>query len=403
VESLSTTALFNGDRPFSVREPAASFAHARVAVLVDTATGWGRRMIDGIQRYSRKQGFWRLLVEPRGQTEHLRVPHGWQGDGVIARVSSRAMYNELCELGMPVVNISGIHLPLADPFPTVTTNLRACGKIAAAHLLDRGLQHFAYFGMTRLQHVATQCDGFREALQTAGFTCHLCAPELGKTWLQRIKLTAEWLQTLPKPVGIFAWARGGLHLLDACHHVGLKVPEEVAVLDGDEDDLYEAGWPPLSGVEVPSELIGHEAAACLHRLMKGEPAPPEPTLFPPTRVSARQSTDTLAIDDPEVATAVRFIRANAGRPITVEDVLGEVPISRRSLERRFLQLFGRTPATEIRRVHLERAKQLLIMTDLSISEVAAAAAYSSPEYLTSVFKTSEGMTPLRFRSKMRGR
>lgn len=377
----------------------------RVAVLVDTSTGWGRRLIHGVHLYSQTHGPWHLWVEPRGQHEHLRPPPSWRGEGIIARVSTPAMAAELRRMKMPVVNISGVRLNDSQVFPTVTTDLSAAGKLAAEHFLNSGFQHFAYFGVLRLSYVAEHCQAFSQSLADAGRACHVYRPPTGKTnWQRQQAGLAKWLRELPKPVAILTWARGGASLLDACRWAGIMVPEEVSVLDGDEDELLNAvTTPPISGIEVPSELIGHEAAAMLDQLMAGKKLLTKEVYLPPSHVVVRQSTDTLAIQEPDLAAAVRFIRDHASEAISVEDVLDHVPVSRRWLERNFMQTLGRSPAHEIRRVHLERAKRLLVDTDMPIPAVAKAAGYGSPEYLSYAFKASTRMTPLKYRSRIRAR
>jgi LacI family transcriptional regulator len=378
----------------------------RFVVLVDTSTGWGRRLIHGVQLYAQKEGPWHLWIEARGQHEHLRPPPGWKGEGIIARISTPAMARELARMKVPVVNISGISLSGVKRFPTVSTDLHAAGKLAAEHFLDRGFEHFAYFGLLRLAFVAEHHRAFADSLSEVGKTCHVYKPPAGRAdWKRRQASLADWLKKLPKPVGILTWARGGLAVLDACRWSGLNVPEDVAVLDGDEDELLNtAANPPMSGIEVPSELIGHEAAAMLDAMMSGEKISGDRrVMLPPSHIVVRQSTDTLAIQDKDLADALRYIRQHVADPIGVEDVLREVPVSRRSLERKFEQTLGRSPATEIRRVHLERAKQLLVETDMPIPAVAQASGYGSPEYLSYAFKSAVGMTPLRYRSHLRAR
>lgn len=376
----------------------------RIAVLVDTSTGWGRRLVYGVMSYARKHGPWHLWIEPRGQHEHLRPPPGWAGEGIIARVSTDQMARELGAMKVPVVNVSGIQIKGAD-FPRVTTDLRASAKLAAQHFLDRGFRHFAYCGILRFSYVAEHYQGFAEAAAEAGCDCAVYKPsQTVRGWKSQQADMARWLKELPKPAAVFTWGLRGLAVLDACRWAGLSVPEEVAVLAGDEDDLLcEAALPPLSAIETPSEVIGHEAAAAMDRLIHGQPAPDKPYLLKPSRVVTRQSTDTLAVEDAEVAAAVQFIRLNAGRPIDVSEILRQIPISRRSLERRFEHVLGRTPAEEIRRVRLERARQLLLETDLPIPDVATASGFGSPEYLSYVFKGATGQSPLKYRSLSRAR
>ena len=378
----------------------------RVAILVDTSTSWGRRIIHGVASYVRKHGPWQLFVEARGMEERLRVPAGWRGDGVIARVNSLAMSREIEALGVPVVNVSGIRLSRMC-FPQVTTSQKHLADMVLAHFVQRGFKNFAYFSVIGVSYVSAQQDAFVDAVRQSGNQCavHAVKPQTGAepNWSLDLSRLGDWIKSLPKPVGIMSWnASGGREILFASQLAGLVVPEEVAVIAGSDDDvLCEHLQPPLSGVLVDSEQIGHAAAALLDRLMKGLAAPQEPALIPPLSIVTRQSTDTLAIDDQNLVKAVAFIREHASQAIQVRDVTRHAGLSRRVLERRFVQILGRSPASEIRRVHLERAQQLLMETKLSIPEIAEASGYGSPEYLAYAFKTQMGKTPQGYRRTIR--
>ena len=191
-------------------------------------------------------------------------------------------------------------------------------------------------------------------------------------------------------------------MIESCHQMGLHVPEDVAIVVGDYDELLcETCTPSLSGVAVPSEQVGYEAALQLDRLMRGEPPPAEPIHIEPHGVIARQSTDLLAIEDDDLAKAIRFIRDHASEPIEVKDVLREVAISRRRLERGFQKVLGRSPSAEIHRRHVEQAKRLLTETDMQIPDVAAASGFGSPTYFATIFKREMGLSPLKYRSSTR--
>jgi LacI family transcriptional regulator len=147
------------------------------------------------------------------------------------------------------------------------------------------------------------------------------------------------------------------------------------------------------------ERIGYEAAELLDRLMAGETAGFEERMIPPIGVVARLSTDVLAIDDPRVAAAVRFIRLHACQGITVREVLEQTPLSRTALERQFRRYLGRSPQAEIRSVQLKRVRQLLAETDLKMDRIAELVGFPHPEYLFVVFKRQLGLTPGAFRSE----
>jgi LacI family transcriptional regulator len=190
----------------------------------------------------------------------------------------------------------------------------------------------------------------------------------------------------------------------AAHVAGLLVPEEVAVLSGTDDDLLCELLPvPVSGILVAAEQTGHQAARLLDRLMRGQRPPARPELVAPVGIVTRQSTDTLAIRNPALVKALSFIRRNPAQAIHVNDVARHAGLSRRVLERQFVETLGRAPAAEIRRVRLERAKELLAETDLPIPQVAEAAGFGSPEYLAFALRTECGQTPLRFRKTARSR
>jgi LacI family transcriptional regulator len=377
-----------------------------VAVLVDTATAWGRRLIRGIIRYSEKHGPWHLSVQAGSQSDYLRPPPGWKGDGVIARIGSRRMLRALQDARLPVVNVSAIDLP-NNTFPQVITDYRESAKLAVQHFRERGFCRFAYSGLPRTGFGRRHRDAFREAVEAAGFTCQVYEPpRSGRGAVrsaQRQKIA--WLNSLPKPVGIFTWATDpGRELLEACRVANISVPYEVAVLGGNFDELLcDTAWPPLSGILVPSEQIGHDAARILDHIMHRGKPPTQPVLIPPTGIVQKRSTDTLAIDDPEVAQALSFIRARACQPIQIADILRTVPLSRRSIERRFARVLGHTPTEEIRRVRMAKAKSLLAETSMPMQAIADACGFATYNYLTRVFTNENGMTPRDFRKRVQGR
>ena len=375
-----------------------------IAVLVDTSTGWGRRIIQGIINYAKVHGPWDIWIRPKGQSQELGVPKGWNGDGVIARVSSSRMVTELLDK-RPVVNISGIVLK-ENPFPRVTSNVESCIQVAIEHFLNSGHRHFAYCSLEKGTHVSYHRSLFSDKVKELGEQCHVFQSRSSRKrgWQEEQDEIQAWLKELPKPIAIFTWATlSGVAVINACRDAGIVVPDEVSVLGGDYDDLLcEACQPALSGIVVPGQQIGHDAAQLLDRMMKGGRSRKKPILLEPTGIALRVSTDVVAVNDQDLVRAIRFIRNKAHLPIQVNDVVHDLAVSRRSLERRFKQLLGRTIWDEISRVHLDRAKMLLATTEMSIPQVAIASGYGSPEYFMAVFRKSLKTTPLKYRKKIRG-
>jgi LacI family transcriptional regulator len=375
----------------------------RVAILIETSTTWGAELVAGIAEYARRHGKWSMFVEPRGRYERLRLPRDWQGDGIIARVTHPMLGEDILASKLPAVNVSWIRLRDVA-IPQVTADEVAVGKLAAQHFLDRGYRSFAYFGHdSRLGYEDRLGPTFAEAIEKAGGRCEVFEARRSSGsrngWLAEIAALIPWLRSLPKPSALVTWndirAR---QVTEACREAGICVPEDIAVLGGEYDALNsEVSIPPLSSIDHNPRRVGNEAARVLDSMMEGNPAPSEPVLVPLRGVIQRQSTNTLAIDDRPLAEALHFIRSNLHRPIGVGDVVEASALSRRLLEQRFQKALGRSPAAEIRRVRIERAKQLLTETQLSVAQVALASGFNFVEAMNVVFRREAGVTPTQYR------
>jgi LacI family transcriptional regulator, galactose operon repressor len=279
------------------------------------------------------------------------------------------------------------------------------GRLAAAHLLSLGLPHVAFFGTRSHYYSLLREQGFTQAVAAAGLSCHVFlnghpngAHEIGAD-----PPLEDWVRRLPKPIGILASTDSrALDLLAVCRKLEIDVPGSVAVLGVDNDDVFcELANPPLSSIALATQRIGYEAARMLDRLMAGETPAQRQLLVPPAGVVPRRSSDIPSILDADVAAAVRYISLHVQDDLQVADVLREVPLSRRSLEQRFLKALGRTPAAEIRRAQVEVAKQMLAETDEPMARVALAAGFSNAKQLGASFHHETGTTPTVYRRKLR--
>mgnify|MGYP003585928207 CR=1 FL=1 len=376
-----------------------------VAVLVETSTQWGRQVIAGIVDYVQQGHAWQLHVEPWGFDERMSVPKGWQGHGVIACVHTTELVRHLAQVNCPVVNVSGFDLP-GITFPRVTTDFEAAARLASEYYYDRGFKHCAYFGVRSLRAVFKHAESFCREATARAMSCSVFSAELpgaASEWQSHREALSAWLARLPKPVGIFTWdAVGAREVFYAAQEAHLLVPEEVAILSGSEDELFCQSTPvPLSGLQSAAMQIGFQAAqrldCAMHRRRQLASI-----VLPPLGIVERPSTDTLAVSDPAVLKAVRYIREHAHENYRVSDVVRQSGLSRRMLEIRFAEQLQRTIAQEIRRTHLERACDLLRNHALSMPEVAAQSGFSSPERLATVFHKTYGVTPLQYRKQAQG-
>ncbi|MFP4107339.1 MAG: substrate-binding domain-containing protein [Phycisphaerae bacterium] len=365
--------------------------------------GYARGILRGAYRYAKISSSWVLHRFQIGYTDR-QFPDDWQIAGALGYLNDRQMVDMFRERGIPLVNTSNTrNIP---DCPRVGVDDIAVGEAAARYYLELGLDHFAFIGPAEKPYGKDRLTGFRRKLAHAGKEPHLApAPNNDHyhAWLADYAQAARWLNTLPKPIGLYAvtdWVAE--QVVMALRFCDAHVPEEMALLGTDDDELVCEGLtPPLSSISIPTEQIGWEAARLLDEMLSGKQPPDKPVLLPPGEIQTRQSTDVLAVADPEVAAAVRFIRQNASESIAVEDVLRAVPMSRRKLEQRFRRILGRTPLAEIRRVHLDQAKDLLTNTDAPIYEVARSSGFSSPERLAVVFKKSTGISPTEYRDQFR--
>jgi LacI family transcriptional regulator len=366
----------------------------RIGLPIDAVGGYGRGVIGGIVAYSRTNPRWTIAVEPFWSFASAPDLNQCDVDGLIVQTFSEAFEEKVIARGVPAVNISTI-LDRKPRLPTVSMDHAAVARMAADYLLSLGLREIGYCWPGSLGFGRLRLEAFRARITSKGVNFHEC-----NTSSQDLK---TWLTKLPKPVGILGCNDDNAHrVLNAAYGARLKVPDEVAVLGVDDDAFFNTMFTPsLSSIALPAEQIGHRAAMLLDRLLDGKPAPARPIQLRPVRVVARASTDIVWVGDDDVAAALRYIRDNTSQPLQIDDVLDHVPLSRRSLTRRFRQVVGRSVSDEIRRAHIERAKQLLITTDMEMKQVAAASGLIHATRLGILFRRAVGQTPTEFRKRFR--
>jgi LacI family transcriptional regulator len=375
----------------------------RVALLIETSNSYARGLLRGIHAFMRDHGSWStyLTEQGRGGAPPIWLNAKWRGDGIIARIENRRIAQAVLRTKVPVVNVSSSQV--ARKTPRVATNGLAVARLAAEHLAERGLKHFGFCGDDRFEWSLRRSDEFARIIADMGYACDIYGAQKllrsALSWNQEEVAMTEWLRELPKPAGVMVCHDlRGLQLLQVCQRMGLTVPDEVAVLGVDNDELLcNLSTPTLSSINQDTFRIGYEAARLLDLWMRGK-HPGDGMQIDPLGVVLRQSTNMLCLTDPHVATAVRFIRDHACDGINVDDVLAEVPLSRRALEHRFKKLLGHTPHDEILKLQFLRVKQLLTESSLPMATIAARTGFRHVEYLSSVFKQRFGMPPSEYRT-----
>ena len=372
-------------------------------LLIDTSSVYGRELIEGVGHYAAEHGPWSIYHDDRGLFDPLPpLLRNWRGDGIMARSVRKADLKRLLATGLPVVELFA---DFALSPPQVCPNENTIGKLAVEHFLDQGLRNLAFFASDWAWWIDTRREAFARTIEQCGHSCNyfeLCAPNKSKKRFGEADL-ARWLQTLPKPCGVFcACDVYAIQVTNACRSHGIAVPTQIAVLGVDNDPVVcSVSFPPLSSVDLNSKRVGYEAAALLDRLMAGQSPPRKTVLVEPGQVVTRESTDVMAVDDADVAQAIRTIREHACRGLRVGEIAESVGLSRRVLQQRFQQVLHRTPKQELLRVQIERAKLLLIQTDISVEAIAKRSGFTAFEYFVRAFRREIGSTPRVYRKLRR--
>lgn len=360
----------------------------RIGLVIDVVGAYGRGVVRGIMAYAKPRN-WVVAIEPRWSFEDSPEVEDWDVEGVIAFVYSEAFQRRVIKRKVIATNVSNFIPDIR--LPTVIPDDAGVARLAVDYFRERGFKHFGFYGPLEHGFSFLRQEAYAARVREIGGTLHVCNP--------RAQDTVAWARDTPKPAAVFAcndqWAH---QFLKDCRRASIDVPGEISILGVDNDDLVNAlVHPSLSSIELPTERIGFEAAQMLDRLLDGEPAPAEPVRLPPIGVVTRQSTDISAISDADVLAAIAFIRQHHDKPIRVEDVVAAVPLGRRTLERRFRTATGRSMLSEIRRAHIEHAKQLLRATQLSMDAIAKACGFSNISRFGITFRDLTGMTPSEFR------
>jgi LacI family transcriptional regulator len=335
----------------------------------------------------------------------------WGGSGIVARVETSQMAQAILAAGVPTVivdadpRIGELATELAN-FSNVSSDSEGAARLAAEHLKERGFEHYAFVGLPGRVWSDRRWDAFDNAVRQAGFEPYVFKAPHSKTdgsWESEQSSLARWIEDLPKPVGLMACNDDrGRGVLEACRLAGVRVPEEVAVIGVDNDELFcELSDPPLSSVALNTEHGGYRTAHLLDQLMQHKITTPQQLIVEPTHVVTRRSTDVKAYDGREVGAALSYIHRNRSRAFNVNDVAQAVGTSRRNLEKKFRKSVGRTILAEIQRIRLDHAKRMLRETDLPISQVAESSGYNSTSYLTQVFRKEVGVSPAKYRTRFR--
>ncbi|HEU6448888.1 MAG TPA: substrate-binding domain-containing protein [Verrucomicrobiae bacterium] len=368
------------------------------------AFGWyEQRLHQGIALYAEKTG-WHLCVDV---TKEKVIPWGWEGDGILAWLGvGDDLADFVTQANLPTVDFSFRRPQL--PFHRVLPDHAAAARLVAEHFLGHGLKHFMFYSAMANWSFDETGSAFVEILKQAGHKCdwirwheslEFATGHL--QWKDKRRWLAQQLDQAPRPLALFAATDDhALEVLETCETIGLSVPDEISVVGLDNSLLaVNAMRTPVSSVDRNLETVGYYGAELLDKLMHGISLPKEPIRIPPAGLIVRKSSNLLTINHPGLARSLRFMWEHYHEPIQVPDLAKVASMSERSFYMAFKNHLKRSPSDELRRIRIERAKEILSDSDEKMDAVAEMCGFQSANSLWVAFKQATGMSPKQYHKK----
>lgn len=379
---------------------------ARLLFITDYTEQFAYRLLRGVINYSKESERWVVYRMPLSYKREMGIDgliqwcKQWKADVVIGQFDEGDDVSLFRKNG--IIALAQDYFVKFKDIPNITADYHQTGAMAAIHFLNKGYRNFGFFGYEGVCWSDERYEGFADTIKEAGYEKNLFLynrQNLENLWSYDAMSLSKWLGKLPKPIAIMACDdnQGNL-LLNACNTFGIAIPDEVAVIGVDNDEVLDnLSGPTLSSIDIDIELGGYNAANMVVRMMNDPSFAGEDIVLRPISVVTRMSTSVLATKDKEVVKALQFISNNIEKKIAVPDILKEIPLSRRLLEKRFKQATGDTIYNYISHQRVERFCYLLLHSKSTISEIAYKMNEDDPKSFCRRFKTIKGCTPSEYR------
>jgi LacI family transcriptional regulator len=348
-------------------------------------------LFEGIAEYARSH-HWHLSLEMLHNPGN--IPWGWDGDGILTMLirDETALLKFLRKTNKPTVNLEGRRLTTS--YPRVHSDTKMAAEMAFHYFRGKGFEHFAFYGV---EHSVRGRD-FALVTQANGYPCSVLF-EGAVSWREELAATRRWLKIQPKPLAVLCWADyAGARFVDMAHSLGWRIPDDIAVLGMDnENRICDCAAVRLSSIQTDIQRVGILGAALLDRIMAGERLETNNQPIPPREIVERHSTDTFAADSPLVAQAVRFMKEQHPSEINVASVVDACSVSRRGLEKAFLNSLGKSPYQTLLQIRMNKARLLLREGQEKISTIARRVGLPDPKHFSSLFRHEYGASPRDYR------
>lgn len=380
----------------------------RLLIISDFTEAFPSKLLSGIVRYSRRKEQWVICRMPPAYKSLIGIPgvvkwaKDWGADAVIGQFEQNDDVGLFARNG--IVCVAQDFKQRFKNIPNITADYIGTGRMAARYYLERGFKHFGFFGFNQVCWSDERCEGFRREVESAGIgaTMHIYnLQDIDHLWYYERDKLREWLRSIPKPIGIMACDDNqGNNLVEACHSAGVKIPSEVSVMGVDNDELLcSLGSTALSSIYVDIEDGGYRTAELIEQLVTNPDIRVGDVVLRPIKVIERISTAAFATDDVQIQKAVKFIHQNYQKKISVSDVMNEVALSRRLLERRFKSVTGQTLYQYISDQKIRHFAEMLHDTNDQVVNIALSLGETDTKSISRRFKQIYGCSPVEWREK----
>ena len=378
----------------------------RLLFISDFTESFPTKLLTGIVKYSRRKDQWAVCRMPPSYKSRIGIPgvvkwaKDWGADAVIGQFEETDDVSLFEKNGIVVV--AQDFKKRFTTIPNITADYIGTGRMAARFFIEHGFRNFGFFGFNNVCWSDERCEGFRREIEDAGFGNSFYIynlQDIDHLWYYERERMRQWLYLIPKPIAIMACDDNqGNNLIEACHSAGVKVPSEVSVMGVDNDEmLCNLGSTTLSSIYVNIEEGGWKTAELIEKRIADPDAPVEDVVLKPVKIVSRISTAAFATDDVQIQKAIQFIHANYQTKISVKDVVNEVALSRRLLERRFKSVTGQTIYQYISDLKIKRFAELLLDTNEQVVSIALTLGESDTKSISRRFKQIYGCTPNEWR------
>ncbi|EPR65879.1 DNA-binding transcriptional regulator [Cyclobacterium qasimii] len=380
----------------------------KIILLLDFAEEYSKSLLKGISKYSTEHGPWTYCRMPLYYRETIGIKgilewaKDWGADGIIGQ-----LYNEIDLESLIASKIPVVAQDFKERFteiPNITGSYHEAGEIGAQYFLKKGFKNFAFYGFKDIVWSRERAEGFEKEVNAMGYKVNYFEHRKSRStdlWYYKSNSLSKWLLSLPKPIALMTCDDNqGLHITEACKQNKIRIPEEVAVLGVDNDEmLCELSDPPLSSIGLDIEKGGYDTAKLMEQMIRTSASNFYDILVKPTQVITRQSTDIYATNDDHIASSLKFIHKNIEKNLQVDEVVKQVPLSRRSLEKRFLQITGYPIYKYIFNLRIEKFTQKLLETDETVFEIAMDLGLNDSKNIARQFKQVKGCNPIEYRKR----